>query len=65
MSTAPIYPEEQPLRKGHPPNKVEALKLINQWLETDDTDTDTSDWDHLKALLDHDRISGRKLFSNE
>jgi hypothetical protein len=64
MTTSRKNPDAQPPRKGLPSN-VEALKLIDQWLENDDTIEDTHDWDNLRMLLDQGRTSGRKLFTNE
>ncbi len=57
--------DEQPSRKGRPGNNALAIKLLEHWLETDESSDDISDWEELKKLLDQDRISGRKLFSNE
>jgi hypothetical protein len=65
MTTAQKFPDEQPPFKGRLADVAEALKLIDHWLKTDDRSDDTGDWDNLKALLDQDRLSGRKLFCNE
>ncbi len=65
MTTSRKHPKKEPPRFGRPPNIPEALKLIEHWLETDESNPDTSDWEHLKKLLDQDRLSGRKLFTDE
>lgn len=66
MTTSHKTPsDEQPSRKGRPGNTAEAIKLLDHWLETDESSDDTSDWEELKKLLDQDRLSGRKLFINE
>lgn len=65
MTTSRKHPEKEPARFGRPPNIPEALKLIEHWLETDERNPDTSDWEHLKKLLDEDRLSERKLFADE
>jgi hypothetical protein len=46
------------------PKVDEALKLMEDLQATSDPSEDTSDWEELKKLLDEDRPSGRKLFSN-
>jgi hypothetical protein len=65
MSTSRKLPDERPPLEWRRANSEEALKLIQGWLETDESSDDTSDWEQLKKLLDKDRLSGRKLFSNE
>lgn len=44
-----------------PPRVAEAIALINRWLN-DKTDYDEKTWPELKAALDSDRPSERKLF---
>ena len=46
-------------------NTAEAIKLLEEWLRTDDSSDDTSDWEEWKKALDEHRPSGRKLFSND
>jgi len=62
-------PRKQPIKErkkyGRPPNIPGALKLIEHWLETDESNSETSDWENLKEILDRDRMSHRKFFSNE
>lgn len=65
MTTSQKIPEEQPSFQIRRPNVEEALKLIGHWLETDNHDDDTSEWETLKKLLDEDRLSERKFFPNE
>jgi len=65
MTTSRRHSEEQPFSKIRRPNVEEALKLINHWLETDDRDDDTSEWETLKKLLDEDRLSERKFYPHE
>ncbi|HEY9867937.1 MAG TPA: hypothetical protein V6D08_01915 [Candidatus Obscuribacterales bacterium] len=65
MTTSQKFPEEQPPSRIRRPNVEEALKLIGHWLETDDQDDDTSEWEILKKLLDQDRLSERKFFPNQ
>lgn len=38
-----------------------ATRLLESWL-SEDREAETGTWEHLKAELDRDRISGRKLF---
>lgn len=65
MTTSRKHSDEQPPSKVRWPDVSEALKLIEHWLETDDQDDDTSEWETLKKLLDEDRPSEKKLFCNE
>lgn len=65
MTTSRKHPENEQPSFGRRPNIPEALKLIEHWLETDENNPDTSDWEHLKKLLDQDRLSARKLFADE
>lgn len=63
--TTSINQENETPPFGRRPNIADALKLIDHWLETDENNPDTSDWDNLKKLLDQDRLSARKLFTDE
>jgi hypothetical protein len=65
MTTSQKFPDEQPPTNVRWQNTEEALKLINHWLETDERDGDTSEWELLKKLLDEDRLSERKFFPDE
>ena len=65
MTTSKKFPAEQPPSKVRWPNVDEAIKLIDELLETSEKDDDTSEWEMLKKLLDEDRLSERKLFPNE
>ena len=47
------------------PDAAEAIKFIDELLETSDRSDDISDWEELKRLLDEDRLSDRKLFPND
>lgn len=42
-------------------NVDEAIKLLKSWYE-EDADEQKESWERLKAALDEDRLSGRKLF---
>ena len=44
-----------------PSRAVEAIALIDRWLN-DASDYDEKTWPELKAALDRDRLSDRKLF---
>ena len=44
-----------------PSRAAEAIALIERWLN-DDSDYDETTWPELKAALDRDRLSDRKLF---
>jgi len=65
MSTSRKHRAELPTSSWRPGNREEALKLLDHWLKTDKpSDTDRSEWEELKKLLDEDRLSGRKFFPN-
>lgn len=63
MATSGKHSDEQPPSEVGWPDVAEAIKFIDQLLETNDQSNDTSEWEKLKTLLDQDR--GRKLFPNE
>jgi len=65
MTISRKQPKKEQGKYGCPPNIPGALKLIEHWLETDESNSDTSDWENLKEILDRDRMSDRKFFSNE
>lgn len=65
MTTSKKQPKKERKTYGRPPNIPGALKLIEHWLETDERNPDTSEWENLKKLLDQDRLSARKLFTDE
>lgn len=44
-----------------PSRAAEAIALIDRWLG-DETDYDEKTWPELKAALDRDRLSDRRLF---
>lgn len=44
-----------------PSRAADAIALIDRWL-SDDSDYDEKTWPELKAALDRDRLSDRKLF---
>ena len=44
-----------------PSRAAEAIALLDRWLN-DESDYDEKTWPELKAALDHDRLSDRKLF---
>lgn len=46
-----------------PSRAAEAIALIDRWL-SDETDYDEKTWPELKAALDRDRLSDRKLFDD-
>lgn len=62
MTTFRQHSEEQPPSNVRSPNVTEAIEFIDNLLETNDRDHDTSEWEELKKLLDEDRLSSRKLF---
>jgi hypothetical protein len=64
MTTSPKSSEPPAPSNVRWPNVDEALKLMEDLQATSDPSEDTSDWEELKKLLDEDRLSGRKLFSN-
>jgi hypothetical protein len=65
MTTSRKFPEDQPRSKVRWADPAKAIELIDHLLETSEQDDDTSEWETLKALLDQDRLAGRKLFPNE
>ncbi|HVA47215.1 MAG TPA: hypothetical protein VNH11_12675 [Pirellulales bacterium] len=48
-------------QKIRPSRAAEAIALIDRWLN-DESDCDEKTWPELKAALDRDRPSDRKLF---
>ena len=48
-------------QKVSPSRASEAIALIDRWLN-DGSDYDAETWPELKAALDRDRLSDRKLF---
>jgi hypothetical protein len=46
-----------------PSRAADAIALIDRWLN-DETDYDEKTWPELKAALDRDRLSDRKLFDD-
>ncbi|HQU45894.1 MAG TPA: hypothetical protein PK867_23970 [Pirellulales bacterium] len=48
-------------QKIRPSRAAEAIALIDRWLN-DESDYDEKTWPELKAALDRDRPSDRKLF---
>jgi len=44
-----------------PPDQPSAIELLDRWLR-DDSGYDEETWPDLKAALDRDRLSARRLF---
>lgn len=65
MTTSRRVPDDQPLSKVRWADPAKSLELIDHLLETSEQDDDTTEWQTLRALLDQDRLAGRKLFPNE
>ncbi len=65
MTTSRKDSAEQTPSKARWPDAAESIKFIDHLLETSDQTDDTSDWETLKALLEQDRLSGRKLFPDK
>ncbi len=65
MNTSNKQSDQQQPAQARWPDAAEAIKFIDKLLETSDQSGDTSEWEELKMLLDHDRQAGRKLFANE
>lgn len=65
MTTSREPPDEFPPIKVRRGNVDEAIKMLDEWLETGDPTEDISDFILLKKLLNQDRLGGRKLFLDE
>jgi hypothetical protein len=67
MSTSEQTPTRQTGDEGKPivgrSRAREAIALIDRWL-SDESDYDEKTWPELKAALDRDRLSDRKLFDD-
>lgn len=65
MTTSREPPDEFPPLKVRWGNVDEAIKMLDEWLETGDPTEDIGDFILLKKLLNQDRLGGRKLFLDE
>jgi excisionase family DNA binding protein len=61
VTDARTYPSVSDAAEGAPTQAERAIRLLDEWM-ADDSGYDEETWPELKAALDRDRLSSRRLF---